>query len=73
LSVKDYLNNLIELNVIDSEDMVYSKEMIERDTIIELQFYPDTPIGSCTIIHYDLEKCLDKGLEYFYLNNYKNK
>lgn len=64
LSVEDYLNTLIELDIVDPlEDLVYSKEMIEKDTIIELQFYPDTSIGSYTIIHYDLEEAVDKALE----------
>lgn len=64
LSVTDYLNNLIELDIVDPlEDLVYSKEMIERDSVIELQFYPDTPIGSYTVIHYDLEEAVDKALE----------
>ena len=36
--------------------------MIERDTIIELQFYPDTPIGSYSIYHYDLDAALDQAL-----------
>jgi hypothetical protein len=38
-------------------------EMIARDTIIELQFYPDTPIGSYCILHYDLNAALDAALD----------
>lgn len=38
------------------------KKMIETDTIIDLQFYPDTPIGSYTIVHYDLDAALDEAL-----------
>jgi hypothetical protein len=37
--------------------------MIETDTIIELQFYPDTPIGSYSVYHYDLDTALDCALE----------
>jgi len=33
--------------------------MIESDTMINCQFYPDTPIGFYSIYHYDLDKCLD--------------
>lgn len=44
-----------------SED-VY-KKMIETDTLIDLQFYPHTPIGFYKIFHYDLEKCLSDALE----------
>lgn len=37
-------------------------KMIETDTIIDLQFYPDTPIGSYQILHYDLDAALDEAL-----------
>jgi hypothetical protein len=33
-------------------------EMIRTDTIIEIQFYPDTPIGSYSIYHYSLQGAL---------------
>lgn len=36
--------------------------MIEKNTIIDLQFYPDTPIGSYSIYHYDLDMALDEAL-----------
>lgn len=36
--------------------------IIETDTLIEIQFYPDTPIGSYLIYHYDLDKALDEAL-----------
>ncbi len=39
------------------------KTMIEKDIIIELQFYPDTPIGSYSIYHHDLDAALDEALE----------
>lgn len=38
------------------------KKMIETNTIIRLQFYSDTPIGSYNIWHYDLDAALDEGL-----------
>ena len=37
--------------------------MIETNTIIDLQFYPHTPVGSYQIYHYDLDKALDEALE----------
>ena len=39
------------------------KAMAETNTIIHLQFYPDTPIGSYSIYHYDLDAALDEALE----------
>lgn len=43
------------------DDEVRAK-MIETDTIIDLHFYPDTPIGSYHLIHYDLDAVLDIAL-----------
>lgn len=43
------------------EDVV-RRIMIETNTIIELQFYPDTPIGSYSIYHYDLDAALTEAL-----------
>ena len=39
------------------------KKMIKTDTIIKLQFYPDTPIGFYVIYHYDLNIALDEALK----------
>jgi len=36
---------------------------IAEDNTVLLSFYPDTPIGSYTVIHYDLEAALDEALE----------
>ena len=44
------------------EDGVRAK-MIETDTIVELQFYPDTPVGSYSIYHHDLDAALDEALQ----------
>lgn len=38
-------------------------KMIETDTIVRLQFYPDTPVGSYEIWHYDLDIALDIALD----------
>jgi hypothetical protein len=40
-------------------------KMIETNTIIELHFYPRTPIGSFSIFHYDLQAALDQAEECF--------
>jgi len=39
------------------------QRMIETDTIITLQFYPDTPIGFYEIWHYDLDMVLNEALK----------
>jgi len=40
-------------------------QMIALDTIIKIQFYPDTPIGSYEIWHHDLDAALDQSLACF--------
>lgn len=47
------------LEDIDSD--IYDK-MKETDTIIELQIYPDTPIGYYKIYHNDLELAINEAL-----------
>jgi hypothetical protein len=37
-------------------------KMIDTDTIIRLQFYPDTPIGSYDIWHHDIDAALSAAL-----------
>ena len=37
--------------------------MIAKNTIIELHFCPDTPIGFYEIFHYDLDEALTLGLK----------
>lgn len=49
-----------EKKFIDKE--VWNK-MIELDSLVSLQFYPCTPIGSYRIHHYDVEKAIDQALE----------
>lgn len=40
-------------------------EMIRLDTVIDLQFYPDTPLGFCRVVHYDLDAALDAAMACF--------
>jgi uncharacterized protein (UPF0248 family) len=39
------------------------RKMVETDTILELQFYPDTPIGFYVIYHYDYDELIKKAKE----------
>lgn len=32
------------------------------NNIVDLQFYPDTPVGSYHIVHHDLDSALDEAL-----------
>jgi hypothetical protein len=59
-SAESYLDELESHRPIDSTSRT---AMIASDTIIELQVYPDTPIGSYTIIGPDLDFVLNRALE----------
>ena len=45
------------------DSVIYDK-MIELDTIIHVQCFPDTPIGSYTVYHYDLDDAIDLAVKY---------
>lgn len=65
-TIDEYLHdNEYFLDDIDTE--IYSK-IIETGTFITLHFYPDTPVGSYIINHYDLELVVDIALEIMHLN-----
>lgn len=59
-TVEEYMSNLLNSFHVD-EDII--QEMVKRDTIIELQVYPHTPVGFIILYHYDLDTILDKMLE----------
>ena len=44
-------------------------KMIETDTIVVLQFYPDTPIGSYQVWHHDLDAALEIALRFLTPNS----
>jgi len=54
-SVEQYLN--VDAAIPDVIDV-----MVGRDFIIEIQFYPDTPVGFHVVYHYDLDAALDEAL-----------
>ena len=37
-------------------------KIIETDTLIDLHFYPDTPVGFYKVLHHDLDAALDEAL-----------
>ncbi len=62
-SVEQYMQGYPHESFIkDIEQEVYNK-MVETDTIIELQVYPNTPISFYKIYGYDLDMVLDEALK----------
>ncbi len=37
--------------------------MIEKNVVISIQAYPNTPVGFYRIYHYDIDKAIDKMIE----------
>jgi hypothetical protein len=58
-SVEQYMGDR-EISRVDARKVA---EMIRADTIIKIQFYPHTPIGSYIVWHYDLDAALDEALQ----------
>lgn len=62
-TVEEHLRDDIDTHCCPPEisDEVRGK-MIESNTIVNLHFYPNTPMGFYDIYHYDLDACLDIAL-----------
>ena len=60
MSVSDYLDDSPCTDEL-SEDV--KAKMVELDTIVELQFYPNTPVGFLQLFHYDVDMALQVALE----------
>ena len=75
-SVEEYISDDRAIgSITDEEDLptdVYNK-MVELDTVIELQFYPETPIGFYKIYHYDYNEAIKKAFEILMLNELGEK
>lgn len=61
-TVQDWLN---EMNARGNplEDTELAERMIRENCIYELQFYPDTPIGSYTVYGTSLNEVIKKALD----------
>jgi hypothetical protein len=65
MSVEDYIDNDIETRCSSSQEIgnEMRAKIIEADHLVEMQFYPHTPIGFYSVCHYDVDKALDRCLE----------
>jgi hypothetical protein len=60
MSVSDYLDDSPCTDELSEE---LKAKMVELDTIVELQFYPNTPVGFLQLFHYDVDMALQTALE----------
>ena len=60
---RDYYQT-VEEYLIDEEDIdpKVMEQMISMNKVYELQFYPDTPIGSYSVYHHDLDLMIAEAL-----------
>ncbi len=65
-SVESYIDDEIHHNenLINEIGVDVYQEMIKRDVIIEVQAYPDTPIGFYKVYHYNLDKAIELVINY---------
>ena len=56
----DYVENNEIAKDVDPEIL---KEMRKRNTIVDVHFYPDTPVGFYEVYHYDLDMAIDIAIK----------
>ena len=56
------INNCHDQKEIDDIGKDVWEEMIKRDTILHIQFYPNTPVGFYSVYHYDYDELIKKAL-----------
>ena len=61
-TAKSVIDNNLADEFDDTSDDIRLK-MIELNTIVEIQFYPNTPVGSYVIYHYDVDKAITEALD----------
>lgn len=65
-TVESYFLDNPHLEGIDKD--VYHK-MIELNTVVEIQYYPRTPVCFEVVYHYDLETAINEAIESFNSEN----
>ncbi len=60
-SIEEYLGDEIKNNDISAEDL---SRVIKSNTLICVQAYPNTPVGFYLIFDDDVEKAIDRIIEY---------
>ena len=61
--VNAYLHQLDRSACPPNIDKSVRKKMVETDTIVNLQFYPNTPIISYDLYHYDMDSLIEEAIK----------
>ena len=56
----DIATYLYELRNPEEQDQKLIREIIAHDNLVEIQAYPDTPIGFYTVLHHDFDEAVKR-------------
>jgi hypothetical protein len=62
--IEDYLCDLEHRECPPDISDQQRKDIVNSDTLVELQFYPDTPIGSYLFVGHDVDSVLEEAVEF---------
>jgi hypothetical protein len=64
-AVPKFLEDMETCNpsALEGLDAAIKQRMIDTDTIVEVQFYPDTPVGFYRVLHHDLNAALAEAVK----------
>lgn len=58
-TVKEWLSSQDDEDVDDD----IAQQMIAEDSVVDLRFYPASPVGSYTVLHYDVDAAIKRAHE----------
>lgn len=61
-TAEDYLQDEYHKDFLSEIDKEVYEKMIEKDSIIEIQIYPNTPISFFKIYHFDIDEAIDQAI-----------
>ena len=66
-NIEDYLKNSTNVYEDNVENVIIEK-IIKNDSIVELQVYPDNPVGFYHCYHYDIDIAIDSMINHIKKN-----
>lgn len=69
-TVEDKFKSEPDAEFRDEIDNDVFDEMVRTDTVIEVQFYPNSPVGFYRVYHYDIEKAIEEALRLIQINEH---
>ena len=63
MPISEYMNEFPQSDFLDEMDPDILRTILATDTIVDLHFYPNTPIGFYKIYHYDIDLAIEKAIK----------